>query len=431
MSSETPSTEKPAYRWFVLAMLTVVYTFNFIDRQILVILQEPIKAELGLSDAQLGLLTGFSFALVYVTAGIPIAWLADRSSRRNIVAVSLAVWSGMTAISGLVQNFGQLLAARVGVGVGEAGGSPPAHSMISDYFPLEQRGTALSIYSSGIYIGILFGFAAGGWMAEAFGWRQAFFVIGLPGVVFAVLLALFVREPIRGRWDGGKVPTKASLGETMAVLRKRPAFWSIALGCAFTSFVAYGNGNFFPSYLIRNHGMSIAEVGAVLGLISGLAGALGMFLGGFLSDRFGKDDKRWYLWIPMLGCLVSTVPALYTLLGDNKTWIIVALVPANILSTMYLGPSIAMCQTLVTPGMRAMASAVLFFVLNMIGLGLGPLLVGLLSDFYLPIFDEQNLRYAMLTTLAIGTVLGPLFFWLGARNLIKDMASNQSLLASS
>ncbi|MEE4202432.1 MAG: MFS transporter [Halieaceae bacterium] len=431
MSSETPTHDSPRYRWFVLLMLTVVYTFNFIDRQILVILQEPIKAELGLSDAQLGLLTGFSFALVYVTAGIPIAWLADRSNRRNIVAVSLAVWSGMTAISGLVQNFGQLLAARVGVGVGEAGGSPPAHSIISDYFPLEQRGTALSIYSSGIYIGILFGFAAGGWMAEAFGWRQAFFVIGLPGVVFAVLLALFVREPIRGRWDDGKVPTKASLGETMAVLRQRPAFWSIALGCAFTSFVAYGNGNFFPSYLIRNHGMSIAEVGAVLGLISGLAGALGMFLGGFLSDRFGKADKRWYLWIPMLGCLVSTIPALYTLLGNDKTWIIVALVPANILSTMYLGPSIAMCQTLVTPGMRAMASAVMFFVLNMIGLGLGPLLVGLLSDLYQPVFDEQNLRYAMLTTLAIGTVLGPLFFWLGARTLVGDMARNQSLVASS
>lgn len=434
MAASTPpvvDTDRPSYRWFVLAMLTVVYTFNFIDRQILVILQEPIKAELGLSDAQLGLLTGFSFALVYVTAGIPIAWLADRSSRRNIVAVSLAVWSGMTAVSGLVQNFTQLLLARVGVGVGEAGGSPPAHSMISDYFPAEQRGTALSIYSSGIYIGILFGFAAGGWMAESFGWRQAFFVIGLPGIAFAVLLALFVREPIRGRWDGGKVPDKAPLKETIVALRQRPAFWWIALGCAFTSFVAYGNGNFFPSYLIRNHGMSIAEVGKVLGLISGLSGALGMFLGGFLSDRYGREDKRWYLWIPMWGCLISTIPALYTLLGNEKVWIIVALVPANILSTMYLGPSIATCQTLVSPAMRAMASAVLFFVLNMIGLGLGPLLVGTLSDLYQPAFGDENLRYAMLTTLALGTVLGPLCFWLGGRQLLGDLQKNQSALASS
>ncbi len=427
----TPADTGKGYRWFVLFMLTVVYTFNFIDRQILVILQEPIKAELGLSDAQLGLLTGFSFALVYVTAGIPIAWLADRSSRRNIIAVSLAVWSGMTAVSGLVQNYTQLLLARIGVGIGEAGGSPPAHSMISDYFPPEQRGTALSIYSSGIYIGILFGFAAGGWMAEAFGWRQAFFVIGIPGVVFAVALALLVKEPLRGRYDGGQAPVKASFGETMAVLRQRRAFWWIALACAFTSFVAYGNGNFYPSYLIRTHGMSIAEVGAVLGLISGLAGAVGMFLGGFLGDKFGQNDKRWYLWVPMLGCLVSGLPYLYTLLGTSKTLIIMMLIPGNVLSTMYLGSSIAMCQLLVTPGMRAMASAVLFFVLNMIGLGLGPLMVGLLSDAFQAPFGEDNLRYAMLVTLALGTILGPLFFWLGARDLRGDIARNQSLLASS
>jgi predicted MFS family arabinose efflux permease len=267
-------------------------------------------------------------------------------------------------------------------------------------------------------------------MAEAVGWRKAFFIIGIPGVLFAVALALFVREPLRGRWDGGKVPVKSSFGETMAVLRKRAAFWYIALGCAFTSFVAYGNGNFFPSYLIRNHGMSLGEVGTVLGLISGLAGAVGMFLGGVLGDRFGQEDKRWYLWVPMWGCLIATVPYLYTLLGNEKLWIIVALVPANILSTMYLGPSIAMCQTLVSPGMRAMASAVLFFVLNMIGLGLGPLIVGVLSDAFQPVFGDDNLRYAMLITLMMGSVLGPLCFWLGARHLRADMASNQSLLAS-
>jgi MFS family permease len=181
MSPEDPLAPSIRYRWTVLVMLTLVYTFNFIDRQILVILQEPIKADLGLSDAQLGLLSGFSFALVYVTAGIPIAWLADRGNRRNIVAVSLGFWSFMTALSGLAQNYGQLLAARIGVGIGEAGGSPPSHSMVSDYFPAKQRGTALSFYSTGIYIGILIGFAAGGWIAETFGWRVAFFFVGGPG----------------------------------------------------------------------------------------------------------------------------------------------------------------------------------------------------------------------------------------------------------
>jgi predicted MFS family arabinose efflux permease len=229
MTPEQPPAESARYRWTVLVMLTLVYTFNFIDRQILVILQEPIKADLGLSDAQLGLLTGFSFALVYVTAGIPIAWLADRSNRRNIVVASLTFWSFMTTISGLVQNYGQLLAARIGVGVGEAGGSPPSHSMISDYFPPSSRGTALSFYSMGIYIGVLFGFAAGGWIAENFGWRNAFFVIGIPGILYALAVFWVVKEPKRGQYDPGGVPAKSSLKETMAHLSSRPTFWCICI----------------------------------------------------------------------------------------------------------------------------------------------------------------------------------------------------------
>ena len=212
----------PAYRRFVLVMLTIVYGFNFIDRQILVILQEPIKQEMGLSDAQLGLLSGFTFAVIYVTAGIPIAYLADRSNRRNIIALALTVWSGMTALSGLAQNYAQLLLARIGVGLGEAGGSPPAHSMISDYFPPERRATALSFYSTGIYVGVLMGYAFGGLLAATFGWRTAFLVVGLPGIALAALLLLLVREPRRGRWDGnGGVPEQASLAETLALLRHR------------------------------------------------------------------------------------------------------------------------------------------------------------------------------------------------------------------
>ena len=288
MSSD-PDHELPEpdrrYRWLVLVILTVVYTFNFIDRQILVILQEPIKNELGLSDAQLGILTGFSFALIYVCAGIPIAWLADRSNRRNIVAASLALWSAMTALSGLVSNYSQLILARLGVGLGEAGGSPPAHSIISDYFPPAQRGTALSFYSAGIYLGVLFGFAGGGYIAETLGWRTAFFIVGIPGVLFAAVVLLLVREPRRGRWDMAKADRPVTITETLSVLRRLRSFWWIALGCAMTSFVAYGNGNFFPSYLIRNHGFSVADVGFALGLVSGIAGAIGTFMGGFIADR--------------------------------------------------------------------------------------------------------------------------------------------------
>jgi len=430
MTTDTSAAKATHYRWTVLVILTLVYTFNFIDRQILVILQEPIKLELGLSDAQLGLLTGFSFALVYVTAGIPIAWLADRSNRRNIVAASLAFWSAMTALSGLVQNFGQLLAARLGVGIGEAGGSPPSHSMISDYFPPQNRGTALSFYSMGIYVGILFGYAAGGWIAENFGWRTAFFLVGIPGIAYALLVLWVVKEPRRGRWDEGGTPPKSSFKQTWDCLRQRPTFWWISIGCAFSAFISYGNGNFMPSFLIRSHGMSLTEVGLALGLIAGISGAIGTFLGGFLADKLGVRDVRWYLWIPMLGVLGSLLPAYYTLLGDNKTLIIAAMVPSQILSTLYLGPCIATCHNLVSPGMRAMASAILFFVLNMIGLGLGPLTVGLLSDTFAAPFGEENLRYAMLTTLSI-SLIGVFFLWQGVSRLKADLEANTRELARS
>ena len=429
MTSETGDPQIVRYRWTVLVMLTLVYTFNFIDRQILVILQEPIKAELGLSDAQLGLLTGFSFALVYVTAGIPIAWLADRGNRRNIVAASLAFWSFMTAISGLVQNYGQLLAARIGVGIGEAGGSPPSHSIISDYFPPSSRGTALSFYSMGIYLGVLFGFAAGGWIAENFGWRTAFFLIGIPGIIYALAVVWVVKEPPRGQYDLGGLPAKSSFSETMACLRTRPTFWWLSVGCAFSAFVSYGNGNFMPSFLMRNHGMSLSEVGAILGLISGLSGAAGTFLGGFIADRLGQRDIRWYVWIPILGGLSSMIPAYYTLFGTDTTLIIAAMVPSQILSALYLGPCIATCHNLVSPGMRAMASAILYFVLNLIGLGLGPLTVGILSDLFVDAYGDNNLRYAMASALTIG-MAGAFFLWMGVRSLRRDLELNRQMLSS-
>jgi predicted MFS family arabinose efflux permease len=408
------------YRWLVLVVLTIVYTFNFIDRQILVILQEPIKAELSLSDAQLGLLTGFSFALIYVCAGIPIAWLADRSNRRNIVAGSLALWSGMTALSGMVGSYSQLVLARLGVGLGEAGGSPPAHSMISDYFPPEKRGTALSFYTAGIYLGILFGFAGGGYIAETFGWRNAFFIVGIPGLFFAFVVLVLVREPLRGRWDHGQTVKKSSLETTVSTLKQRRSFWWIAFGCAMTSFVAYGNGNFYPSYLMRSHGFSVAEVGFALGLVSGVAGAIGTFMGGFLADRWGREDKRWYVWIPIIGNCLAIVPMAYAILSEDATLLLLVLFPANILNSLYLGPSIAMCQSLVSPAMRAMASAILFFILNMIGLGLGPVIVGLLSDSFVELFGDNNLRYAMICALLMG-LSGTACFVMAARNLLPDL----------
>ena len=408
------------YKRFVLVMLTLVYAFNFVDRQILVILQEPIKSDMQLSDAQLGLLSGFTFAVIYVSAGIPIAFWADRSNRRNIVAGALAVWSAMTALSGLVQNYLQLLLARVGVGLGEAGGSPPAHSMISDYFPPHQRGTALSFYTAGIYLGILVGYASGGFLAETLGWRNAFMVVGLPGVLFAALLLGTVREPLRGRWEPQEAALRPRFRDTLAVLRRRRSFWYIALGCALTSYIGYGNGNFLPSLLIRYHGMSIADVGLALSLLAGFSGAVGTFLGGYLADRLAQRDRRWYVWVPLLGGLLAFAPYYYVLLDDNTTAVLAVLIAVYVFNSLYLGPCIAISHAMVPPRMRALTSAVLFFVLNMIGLGLGPFLTGLSSDLLAPVVGDQSLRYAMLITASIAP-LPMLMFYLAARRLPADL----------
>lgn len=413
------------YKRFALAMLTIVYALNFIDRQILVILQEPIKAEMGLSDAQLGLLSGFAFAVIYVTAGIPIAYWADRGNRRNVVSLAVAVWSGMTALSGLAQNYLHLLLARIGVGLGEAGGSPPAHSMISDYYPPEQRATALSVYSTGIYMGILTGFLFGGLLAESFGWRTAFMVVGIPGVLFALFLRLTLKEPLRGRWEPEQAnKPKPGLKETLALLRDRPSFWYLALGCAFTAYVSYGNGNFLPSFLIRNHGLSIGEVGAAMALVAGVSGAVGTFLGGYLSDRLGTRDMRWYLWVPLLGTAIGYLPYHYILFTDHTYAGLSVLFFALVLLTFYLGPCIAVAHVLVPPGMRAITSATLFFVLNMIGLGLGPLMTGLVSDLLLPSQGADALRYSMIATTQV-TLLSVLMFALAAKHLPADLAKQR------
>jgi len=414
----------PGYKRFALVMLTIVYAFNFIDRQILVILQEPIKTDMGLSDAQLGLLSGFTFALVYVVAGIPIAYWADRGNRRNIVAIALTVWSGMTAISGFAQNYGQLLLARIGVGLGEAGGSPPAHSMISDYYPPEKRGSALSFYSMGIYFGILLGFMLGGVIAEKFGWRMAFVVVGLPGVFFAIVLRLAVRDPVRGRWEAEDASQQnPSLSDTLQLLRSTPSFWYIALGTALISYVSYGNGNFFPSFLIRNHNMNLAEIGITLALVSGVFGAVGTFMGGYLGDRYGSKDVRLYLWIPAIAGLIAFPPHLFVLLTDNTVLALGTQAFVTLLATLYLGPCIAMSHLLVPSSMRALTSAILFFILNMIGLGLGPFVTGFVSDMLSPTYGEDSLRYSMVLTTFIG-LLGLLSLYLGGRRLPLDLKRN-------
>src|SRR5580692_6448442 len=289
----TPNTPSTLYRNYVLFMLTIVYVFNFIDRQVLVILQESIKKDLHLSDAQLGFLSGFTFAIFYAVLGVPIARLADRTNRRNTITLSLGLWSIMTAVSGTARNFIQLAAARIGVGVGEAGGSPPAHAMISDYFPPRQRSTALSIYSTGIYFGTLIGFIMGGYLNQRLGWRTAFFAVGTPGIVFSLLFYTTVKEPRRGSTDAGSLPPTETytFRAVLKLLYSKKTFIFLTMATSLLVFCIYGLLNWAPSFLARIHGMTPAARGAALGLALGIGGAIGSFTGGALTDRFGKRDR--------------------------------------------------------------------------------------------------------------------------------------------
>jgi len=411
-----------SYRNYVLLLLMVVYIFNFIDRQILVILQESIKVELDLSDKQLGLLSGFTFAVFYVFCGIPIARWADRYNRVNIVSVSITVWSAMTAISGFAGNFWQLLAARIGVGVGEAGASPPSHSIISDYFPHSERGRALSVYSIGIYIGILIGFLLGGWINQFFGWRVAFFVVGLPGILMAVIVKLTLREPPRGQMDDGDhtdVPESNILSDLGRLWALR-SFRYAALGAGFNAFLGYGSLNFMPSFVIRIYDVPVGVVGTWLALIAGCAGAVGVYAGGHLSDIFGKRDHRWPYWIPAISTLAAGVLLLPMMLTNQQYVMWGIYIVATLCLAMFLGPTIAMAHALVGPRYRALSSSVLFFVLNIIGLGLGPLTVGAISDALAPVVGVESIRWAIMSA-AVAAFLSAAFYLNAARYVRRDL----------
>ena len=423
----------PAYRSYALSLFLLVYIINFVDRQIFGILIEPIRLEIDLSDTQLGLLGGIAFAIFYTFAGIPIARWADVGVRKNIVALALVIWSVMTMFTSTAKGFGTLLIARVGVGIGEAGCSPPIHSLISDMYPEEERATALSTYALGIPIGAAIGTLVGGWIGEYFGWRMAFMVVGLPGIIVAIVVFFTVREPPRGHSEPDHVQVQKDLvplADTLRFLWSLRAFRHLSFAGALHAFVGYGVGLFIPAFFMRVHGFGLAETSTYLFLI-GLTGIIGTYLGGYLGDRMGKKDKRWYMGIPGIATIISVPFAvLFYTTGDPMLAIVLA-IPGAILGPMYLGPTFAMTQTLVPPAMRSTASAILLFVLNLIGLGLGPVFAGFLSDTLRPGYGEESIRYSLLILTVAGNIWSALHYYLASRTLREDLVAKDQLAEES
>ncbi len=409
-------------RRYVLGILLVVYTFNFIDRQILSILLEPIKKDLMLSDQALGFLAGFAFAAFYATLGIPMALWADRGNRRNLIAVSLALWSAMTAACGLAQNFLHLAIARIGVGIGEAGCSPPSHSIIADYYPPHQRASAIGIYALGIPLGVMFGLFVGGRMNELFGWRIAFFLVGLPGLALALLVRFTVPEPRRGlsdaRADRGEQP---GIMETVRFLRRRPAFVHLSFGAALACFIGYGFIVWFPSFLIRTHHMKSSDVGLWLGLLIGVVGGLSMYIGGVLADRFSTRDTRWSAWIVTAANLVGLPFGVAAYLVNDPYWALLLFIPPVVAANFWQATTLAQAQSLVRLRMRAQTSAILLFIANIIGLGAGPWAIGAVSDLLVPRYGADSLRYSLMGFSVIGLWVA-WHFYQGGKHLRADLA---------
>jgi len=371
-----------AYSYYVLGVLLLIYIVNFVDRTILSIVAQPMKEELGLADWQLGVLSGIAFAFFYVFMGVPVAGLAERRSRVKIISVLIVIWSIMTALCGLAQNFTQILLARFGVGVGEGGCSPASHSIIADYFPRKQRSFALSLYSIGTPAGALFGALIGGWTAQHFGWRMAFMVVGLPGILLALLM-FTIREPLRGRFDPPAAATVApSLLMTLKLLARKKTFVHICIGASLATFANYGISSFAVPYLLRGFDVSLSFASSGYGLVTGIAAVFGVALGGWLVDRFGAKDRRWYTWIPAMGVALSTPLYFLTLAQTSLVALAGFVVLPAIIHYLYMGPTYGLTSNLVEPRMRATAAAILLLFMNLFGLGLGPTVVGILSDIF-------------------------------------------------
>ncbi|HEX8667770.1 MAG TPA: MFS transporter [Allosphingosinicella sp.] len=402
----------------ILLILLLAYIFNFVDRQILSILQIPIKAELGLSDAEVGLMGGIAFALLYSTLAIPVARIADRTDRAKIIAVSVGLWSAFTALCGTTQSFWQIFAARMGVGIGEAGGVAPSYALISHHFPPERRARALAIFSLGIPIGSALGVFFGGWLASSIDWRSAFFAVGGAGLLLAPLVWFGIPDPGRGRLER-HAAAQAPLATVAGMLLRKPSFWLLSFGAAGGSVVGYGLAFWIPAYLSRSLGLELIGISWFYGSVVLVGGVAGIWLGGWLGDRLARTRPGGYPLVPAV-CFLLAAP-LYAV-GIFATslplaWILLTL--ATALGLVWLGPVVAAVQHIVPPEMRATASAAFLFINNLIGIGFGIWIMGRLSDLMAAAHGADSLRYSMLTVLSFYLLSSALYFG-ASRTVARD-----------
>jgi MFS family permease len=419
-TAETAQTGR-GYSAYVLTLLALLYTLNFLDRQVINILAESIKRDLGISDTELGLLTGTAFGIFYSVLGVPIARLADRWSRVGIISFSLFLWSLLTAASGFAHNYVQLFLMRLGVGIGEAGGSPPAQSLISDYFPYSRRATAMAIFTLGVPLGSFFGFLIGGIVDDLWGWRVAFFVAGAPGLILVLLIKFTLKEPIRGQADG--VPAEAQgelppLGPTLRGLFARKSYFRLLMGGTFGILIVYISGAWLPPFFIRVHGMSAGEIGAWLALSVGLGGAIGSISGGWLSDRLRHRYARPEIPILAISTALTCPLLLLTVLSPGLPLALTGLFLLNLFAFVWIGPTSATIQRVVPIRSRALAVGIQLSVANIISLTFGPPVIGYISDLLRPEYGAESIRYA----LAIGSfaAFGGTAYYLSAGRYVLD-----------
>jgi MFS family permease len=406
----TTFTPSPAYRQSVAWLLMVVYTLNFMDRQVMSVLLPQIQKEFGIGDAAAGLLHGTAFALFYVTLALPIARWADKANRVSIIAVATVLWSAATAACGFARNFAELFLARVAVGVGEAGCSPAAYSLLSGYFPPEKRSGAMAIYGAGIPLGSAIGLAAGGLLAQSLGWRETFWIFGAPGLIVGAIVALYIREPARVVEPNAVNP---GLGAVLRQLMSRRSFIHATFATSLLAFAGFGAGTWAPSFLVRSHGMSVGIIGLALAAITILGAVPATIFAGRIADRFVQRDRRYHMWLPAIAMIFAvpfSIAALAMPAGEiaafgvtvPSSFVVVALilVPTAANAT-YVGPVLAAIQSMMPDNMRAMTIAIFLFVTNLIGLGAGPVAIGYLSDVLRASFGDDSLRWALLVTVLV------------------------------